>query len=423
MIDLRAKLKLASPDFVRQGVRRLRNSMAAPLADDVLLRPYNFVPDDSPVMRLNLIIPDMNPQSAFGGVVTGLEIFLRLIDVIGRSRPVDARVLIDDSQAVDERSVLDRCARSIGFDAGSVTVATIADPAAPLPTRRHDIFLPFNWWTAVNIRTVVTAQSRHFGSARPPLVYPIQEYEPQLYPFSSTHMLAREAYDGQGPLWGIFNSSLLADYYVSQGHGAERSYVFEPVITEGLRGHLDRVATAAKTKKIVVYGRPNVPRNCYPALVRGLMLWSERYPQYRDWQLVSAGTPHAPIELPDGRKVESIGKLSLGDYGDLLLGAAIGVSLMSSPHPSYPPIEMAHFGMRVVTNGYAAKNLSTAHANILSIKTIGVDALADGIAAQCAAFEADPQAALHAAPLASFLRDKGYDFIDTLAADLLATVG
>jgi hypothetical protein len=31
---------------------------------------------------------------------------------------------------------------------------------------------------------------------------------------------------------------------------------------------------------------------------------------------------------------------------------------MLSPHPSYPPLEMAAFGVRVVTNTYANKDLS-----------------------------------------------------------------
>ena len=43
-------------------------------------------------------------------------------------------------------------------------------------------------------------------------------------------------------------------------------------------------------------------------------------------------------------------------------GSAIGISLMVSPHPSYPPLEMAHLGMLVLTNGFGAKDLSTWHA-------------------------------------------------------------
>ena len=78
MTSLRARLKLAAPDSVRRGVQRLREAVAAPPADDVLLRAYRFVADDDPTMRLNLVIPNVSPRAAFGGVVTGIEIFLRL---------------------------------------------------------------------------------------------------------------------------------------------------------------------------------------------------------------------------------------------------------------------------------------------------------------------------------------------------------
>jgi hypothetical protein len=40
---------------------------------------------------------------------------------------------------------------------------------------------------------------------------------------------------------------------------------------------------------------------------------------------------------------------------------------MVSPHPSYPPLEMAAFGMRVVTNGFLDRDLSARSQNIVSV--------------------------------------------------------
>ena len=68
--------------------------------------------------------------------------------------------------------------------------------------------------------------------------------------------------------------------------------------------------------------------------------------------MVSAGKPHADIDLGDGVWLRSVGKLDLTEYATLLRGSAIGISLMISPHPSYPPIEMAHMGMLVLTNRF-----------------------------------------------------------------------
>jgi hypothetical protein len=58
----------------------------------------------------------------------------------------------------------------------------------------------------------------------------------------------------------------------------------------------------------------------------------------------------------------------------------VGLPLMPSPHPSYPPLEMAHFGVLTITNGYANKDLSSAHDNIISIRDIRPVTIAEVVA-------------------------------------------
>ena len=77
--------------------------------------------------------------------------------------------------------------------------------------------------------------------------------------------------------------------------------------------------------------------------------------------------------------MRSIGKLDLDAYAALLRESAIGISLMVSPHPSYPPLEMAHLGMLVLTNRFAAKDLATWHPNITAVDDISAEAPGDGI--------------------------------------------
>lgn len=47
--------------------------------------------------------------------------------------------------------------------------------------------------------------------------------------------------------------------------------------------------------------------------------------------------------------------MSLEEYKELLPGFDVGISLMMSPHPSLPPLEMAAAGLMVVTNIFANK--------------------------------------------------------------------
>jgi hypothetical protein len=68
--------------------------------------------------------------------------------------------------------------------------------------------------------------------------------------------------------------------------------------------------------------------------------------------------------------------LSWDEYLALLSTSHLGVSLMTSPHPSYPPLEMAMSGMVVVTNRWGPKDLS-----VLSERFVSCEPDADGVAA------------------------------------------
>jgi hypothetical protein len=63
-------------------------------------------------------------------------------------------------------------------------------------------------------------------------------------------------------------------------------------------------------------------------------------------------------------------KMTLREYADLLPGFDLGLSLMFTPHPSLPPIEMAAAGMVVVTNTFANKTrerLAAISSNIIAV--------------------------------------------------------
>jgi hypothetical protein len=175
----------------------------------------------------------------------------------------------------------------------------------------------------------------------------------------------------------------------------------------------------AKENILLVYGRPSIPRNCFPAVEKGLRRWVERYPQFADWRVVSAGLPHRPISLGRGASLQSLGKLKIEDYGALLQKTAVGLSLMASPHPSYPPLEMAHFGVATVTNRYANKDLSRAHENIISVADIAPDTIADALALACGRFIADRSGGWSArSHMPAFLSSDNFACIEDLALAL-----
>lgn len=381
--DARSFLKQKLPPQVKGLFQMLREAVAPPPIDDIALADYQPVRDPDPTPRLTLVLPMLQKGSDFGGTITGIDIFSRLGLAVRAHAPIDLRVLITDVLSETDPSIIVNRAAKTGLVLKDEHIELVRTTRAEISVRSNEIFMPYNWWVTLNFAQLRDAQAAMYSAAPKPLIWLMQDYEPGFSPFSSAHMLARAAYDSSEPLWGIINSTNLARYIEHSGHSFDRSFVFEPVISDALRPYLDRVGTSARTKRVLVYGRPNVPRNCFPALVRGLRRWTRDYPQFADWEVVSAGMAHDPVDLGDGRKLTSVGKLSLDEYAEMLLTSAVGVSLMASPHPSYPPLEMAHFGVRTVTNSYTGKDLSTFHPGITSVNSIAEQPLAAALAAAC----------------------------------------
>jgi len=416
--DARSFLKRNLPASVKRLIQRMRETVAPPPIDDIVLADFQAERDDNPTLRLSLVLPMLQKGSDFGGTATGIEIFCRLFLALSASRRFDLRILVTDVVAETDTAIIITRAAKAGLTIMPEQIELVRSPRAQIAVRADEIFMTYNWWVTLNFAKVRNQQAAMFGIVPKPLVWLMQDYEPAFMAFSSGHMLARAAYDTCEPLWGVINSSNLARYLEAVGHHPARRFVFEPVIVESLRPYLDQVATSPRSRRVLVYGRPTVERNCFPALVRGLQRWARDYPEFAEWEVISAGVPHDPIDLGGGRKLTSVGKLSLDDYAQMLLSCPAGVSLMASPHPSYPPLEMAHFGVRTVTNDYFCKDLTAFHPNIVSVRSIAETELAAALAEACRRAAGPPE--IYCNP--DYVRAEPYPFIDELAEALVGVL-
>lgn len=413
---LREKLKRSLPKSILGPLQALKRQFAVPPLEEIVLHGYEMAAEPGDKPRLTLVIPSIAPEKTFGGVLTGIDIFLEIAKRTG----ADIRILLDETGPIPAGNCIAGRARSVGVDFSAIEILPRLVETPRVSVRSSDVFMTYNWWTTLNVQGLIRQQSLHFATAPKPTIYIIQEYEPFFHPFSSTHLIARQAFDPPLPCWGIFNSGELHEYFRAQGHRLERDFVFEPQLTGTLKPFLDR-APKRKERRILVYGRPAVARNCYPAVEKGLRAWARRYPEFSNWEVLSAGLAHPPVALAPGRVMTSAGKLPLEQYGELLLTTAAGLSLMSSPHPSYPPLEMSHFGMWTVTNNYTHKDMAKSHQNIIAIGNIAPDTVADALAEACRRYEADPDAAWRGQSLRpSFLDLRPFAFLDQISAELKA---
>lgn len=414
----RALLKKLMPASAKRMILTMRDRLNGPGIEYAVLRDLGFVPDESPEARINLIIPSVAKAEAFGGMMTGLGFFRELMLAL-KAHGVSARIIVENTPHAGE-NVLEndpdlKVVELLGLDRSSGQVSV----------RQHDLFLAYNWWTSLNIEPLLQAQVTHFGGSPLPKLHLIQEYEPHFYPFSAAHLLAREAMGASWPLWGIFNTTELHSYWEREQHTAEKHYVFEPRINAKIRPFLDGLTPAHKTRTMLVYGRPQVARNAFFLIEQGLKAWGQAHgAKHNDWRIVSAGMAHDDLDLGGGHVLHSLGKLSLDAYGQLLRETAIGVSLMVSPHPSYPPLEMAHFGARVLTNTYPGKIPGARHENIAALPGLSKTAIADAIEAEILRHEADPGAGLAGkSHMPDYLGPEEFGCLPQLTADIVERLG
>lgn len=337
--------------------------------------------------RLNLLVPSINAEHYFGGIHTAVSFYREMLSAFP-----DSRIILTDSPPNDA---------AVERFGDHVLTASDENSAQPrqlvpfsdrynrtLPVRDGDCWLATAWWTAYGAQRMAKWQAQHYG--RPGrLAYLIQDFEPGFYPWSSQSAIALGTYR-PGTDIGIFNTGLLADYFRTNGLDYTQRFVFEPTINEGLR-EAQRSAMARmdqpRARRIVVYGRPSTPRNAFALMCEGLREWGWSDPGAAAWEVVAPGELLEDVDLGPF-KVRALGKLAIDEYAQLLSTSAIGVSLMVSPHPSYPPLEMASFGMGVVTNRFANKDLASFAPNVRSMESFSPEALAQSLATERAEWEA-----------------------------------
>lgn len=168
----------------------------------------------------------------------------------------------------------------------------------------------------------------------------------------------------------IVNSESLAKFlrheeglHIDENLVIETQHLFKGSISKSKNNDFGKSAPL----RVVLYGRPNTPRNLFPMAIRGLMKLIEGdIPEHIEF--LSVGEMHENINLGKGHLLESRGALSHIEYEQILESAQIGIGLMFSPHPSYPPLEMLEKGLITITNDYkGCKKPYLTHSNLILI--------------------------------------------------------
>ena len=333
---------------------------------------------DSNKMRLNLLVPSLDKKHVFGGISTALDIFSTLVSQWN----CDARIIVTDHPYDKKGSVN---LEGFIYDQSDVyhekQIVSVAEKTEDdIYIGKNDIFMATAWWTAYIIESIIYWQSNQYKTDQVPFIYLIQDYEPGFYSWSSHYLMADSTYKSEIPKIAIFNSKELMDFMQSKSNNFKKQFYFEPKLNKTLLTYLKtNKDNIRKEKKVVLYGRPTVARNAFTLVVMALRLWSKTQPDIEDWEIISMGEDHDDILLENNAVIKSTGKMSLEKYAETLSTAYMGISLMVSPHPSYPPLEMSTFGIKTITNTFENKDLSSFNDNIISLTVCNDSTIANAL--------------------------------------------
>lgn len=322
-----------------------------------------------------ILLPFLQVHQMSGGPNTALHLGARVA-----ARGIPVRIVATQGPVDSDLAALR--AHAIGLAglsevAGDLTFESVAQPPMPLRLGRHDVLLA-TWWPTAHI-----ARAALEATASREFLYLIQDFEPAFYPASSNAALAMATYDF--PMRAIFNESLLQEHFRANRVGRfaspavlDQSIVFEPAVDRALF----RPSPRTGPRRLLFYARPMNARNAFELGLLALREAVQRGAFDADWELSSIGDQVPELDLGAGRKLRPIPWQSFAEYAALLGRSDALLSLMLSPHTSYPPLEMAAAGGTVVTNVFGVKtasSLATLSSRIVAVEP-SVEALAGALA-------------------------------------------
>ena len=356
-------------------------------------RPFLVKPVDAPRPRFNLLIPTINPSQAYGGISTALRLFDQIVGRLDEG--IDIRIIPTAVPPFEEGLQAYPQAKPYRLTVPPPTTRmSIVDDAwerrwGGLDVRAGDVFMATAWSTAFLAQDIIRQQAEYFGLSRPQrLVYLIQDYEPAFHPWSARHAMAEDTYRYGENTIAIFNTQILQRYFGQFGYGFSEEFAFDPVLNQSLK---PAPQEQEKQRTVLVYGRPQVARNCFDIISLGLAEALNITDRLNDWTFLSVGEKHADVILKENVVLRSLGKVSLQQYRDLLETSAVGISLMLSPHPSYPPLEMAHHNMLTLSNDSGTKRVAELHENLIPVRHLTPAGLAATLVETVKRFEANPR--------------------------------
>ena len=324
--------------------------------------PVYFTETGEP--RITLVTDSIRSDSFFGGVATAIIFAIMLAEKTGKSLRIMTRT---ESGGKDNFfQLLEREGISVTQNVEFVFVDINKDIGAA-DVNKDEFFITTSWWTTLCLKNSVSADR---------VLYILQEDERMFYPYGDDHLRCTEVMKSDD-IGFLINSKLLFDYLISDGFNniRDKGLWFEPSFS--MENYYAEFKVERPSKyRLFFYSRPGHLRNLYyrglevldNAILNGVINLDE-------WEIFCVGSNAWKIEFTSGYKPTVIKNMAWKEYTEFLRTVDLGLSLMYTPHPSYPPLDLASSGSVVVTNVFANKSSLDQYSKNIICSTLDVDSL------------------------------------------------
>ena len=252
------------------------------------------------------------------------------------------------------------------------------DRAEEVPVNDGELFVTTSWWSTRCVRPLLHPSQ---------ILYLLQEDERMFYPQGDDYLRCAETLSDPDIRF-VVNSRLLFRH-LTEGPGALASIAARgklvraglPGVREGTPRSRPRAESGSSSS---MRGRIIQETSTGAGLRRSQGAIEENLLDPDHWDFHFAGKDLAPATLPRGVRPSITQNLPWPEYVRLIRRMDVGLCLMDTPHPSYPPLDIAASGATAVTNRHGIKqSLAQYSDNIICVDPT-VAALQQGIAAAVA---------------------------------------
>lgn len=331
--------------------------------------------------RVSMVTDSINAGSLFGGVGTAMI----LAALLAQRRHARLRIVTRGDRAHADN--LDAILALYGI----VTAGDVEFVFAPPGTRRpievapDELFLTTSWWTTAATLGGVSADQ---------ILYLLQEDERMFYPLGDDHLqCSRVLADPRLRL--AVNTSLLLQHLDATGIPglAARALAFEPAFPASVYRRRAPAQTGAK-RRLLFYARPSHLRNLFhfglevldQAVTRGIV-------DLARWDIELVGLHIPPLRFDNGYVPLRHEGLGWQAYADLVGRTDLGLTLMYTPHPSYPPLDLAASGAVAITNRFGSKTSLERYSTNILCADLDLEAMLQAMRAGIALAEDDTERA------------------------------